>query len=142
MTKKIQAFIRILLSREMLMYLMFGVLTTVVNYIAYYAFSRLADWESTVIPTAIAWVIAVLFAYLTNRRWVFKSTAKGFKPVARELAAFIGARAASGAIDIAIMYIFVDIAGFSDLIIKFLSNVLVIILNYVLSKLFVFKANR
>lgn len=126
--------------REIVMYGIFGVLTTVVNYAAYLAgMAVLSGKYANVTSTCAAWVISVLFAYFTNRKWVFGSAAVGFAPRVRECAAFFAARIFSGVIDLAIMYAAVDVMGFDGRIVKLLSNVLVIIINYILSKFIIFK---
>lgn len=130
--------------RELIMYGIFGVLTTIVNY-AVYLLCMAAAGENATAPYAntaascVAWVISVLFAYFTNRRWVFASKAEGFIPRAKECAAFFASRLFSGVIDLAIMYAAADVMGFDGRIVKLLSNVLVIIINYILSKFIVFK---
>jgi putative flippase GtrA len=123
--------------RDLIPYAVFGVLTTLVNIVGYWACAH--PLGIGVLPsTVIAWVAAVLFAYLTNRRWVFHSTATG-RAVLVECAQFFGARLATGAIDFASMALFVELLGFDDVVVKTLANVVVIILNYVLSKFVIFK---
>ena len=87
--------------------------------------------------TILAFIISVLFAYLTNRKWVFESKAKG-KEILTELVKFFLCRFATGIFDFLCMYVLVDLLQFNDVIIKILSNVIVIILNFVASKLLVF----
>ena len=108
--------------RELLSYLFFGVLTTVVNYVSYLL---LAPFFA--------------FAYLTNRRWVFRSQAKGAAAILREAGSFVGARLISGVIDVGIMWVFADRLGFNDKLVKLASNVFVVIFNYIASKLIIFR---
>ena len=124
--------------KSVILYLVFGVLTTIVNIVAYFLldFNRLFN---TVINTSIAWVVAVIFAYVTNKKWVFESRVKGFKDNFKEMMSFFGCRIATGLMDVGIMFVFVDILRYDDMIIKIASNVLVVILNYVGSKLLVFR---
>ena len=124
--------------KSVILYLVFGVLTTIVNIVAYFLldFNRLFN---TVINTSIAWVVAVIFAYVTNKKWVFESKVEGFKDNFKEMMSFFGCRIATGLIDVGIMFVFVDILRYDDMIIKIASNVLVVILNYVGSKLLVFR---
>lgn len=124
--------------RQTIMYLIFGVCTTVVNIIGYYVCTRCFGL-STTISTAIAWVLAVIFAYITNKQFVFESRSWARDVLMKELASFFLCRAATGIIDIIIMYVGVDLAGLNDVAIKMLSNVIVIILNYVASKIMIFK---
>ena len=121
-----------------ILYLFFGGLTTLINIAAYYAASHLLGMD-TVPATVLAWVIAVLFAYLTNRKWVFDSRASGAGAILRELAGFWSARLFTGLLDIGIMYLFVDVLHRNDMFIKLASNVIVVILNYVFSKYLIFK---
>ena len=124
--------------KSVILYLVFGVLTTVVNIVAYYLLD-LNGLFNTVINTSIAWVVAVIFAYVTNKKWVFESRVKGFKDIFKEMMSFFGCRIATGLMDVGIMFVFVDILCYDDMIIKIASNVLVVILNYVGSKLLVFR---
>ena len=89
--------------------------------------------------TIIAWVLSVLFAYLTNRKWVFHSQAHGAQEILKEITSFFGCRLATGVLDWACMLFFVDILKYNDVLIKILANVLVIVLNYVASKVVIFK---
>ena len=123
--------------REVLLYIFFGGLTTAVNVVSYAVFARVFIGTS-IVPVSAAWIISVAFAYITNKIWVFES--RGWKPafVLREAALFVGARTFSGAADVAIMFAFADVLGFNDILIKVLSNVIVVVLNYVFSKLLIF----
>ncbi len=123
-------------NREVIMYLVFGVLTTAVNYISYLLLAPF--FVKTVIPTIIAWILSVIFAYVTNRIFVFCSKAKG-KEIIREIVAFFGARIFSGVLDVIVMWLFADTLCFNDKLIKILSNVIVIVLNYIAGKWFVFR---
>jgi len=120
------------------MYLFFGGLTTLVNIVSYFAFTRIFQFGTTP-ATVISWILSVVFAYITNRKWVFESNATGFSKISKEIAAFFSARLFSGALDLGIMLLFVKILGLNDLIVKVLSNILVVILNYFFSNLFIFK---
>ena len=121
-----------------MLYLFFGVCTTGVNIIAYWACSRFIKLN-TVLSTVFAWLLAVLFAYITNRIWVFASMVTGFKGIMMEFISFIVCRLATGIVDIVVMYLCVDMFGMNDVLIKTLSNIIVIVLNYVASKLFIFR---
>ena len=121
--------------REIINYLFFGVLTTVVNYVTYLVMSPF--FVLTTVPTVVAWVLSVLFAYLTNRKYVFCSHSTG-RDALKEAGGFVTAPVMSGLLDVAIMWVFADCIGFNDLVIKLLSNVVVVVFNYVASKLVVF----
>lgn len=127
-----------IISREVFFYLMFGMLTTLVNIVSFAILSR-AIGIGTVISNVIAWFLSVLFAYVTNRRWVFQSE-RG--DVLREAAAFFSGRLGTGVLDTLVMFVTVDLLGWNDLLMKIISNVIVIILNYIISKLFVFKSGK
>lgn len=132
MIKKHKAFIA---------YGVFGVLTTIVNIVTYnVCYSHLGI--SNTLSNVAAWILAVTFAYLTNKVWVFDSKSWKLDVLRREIPAFIGCRLATGIMDIVIMYICVDILKWPALLMKIASNVLVIVLNYVFSKLVIFRKNR
>lgn len=128
-------------NKEIILYLFFGVCTTLVNIIVYYFCSHLF-YIGTTISTAISWLLSVSFAYITNKVWVFNSKVTNKKILYKEMISFYGCRLTTGIIDLIIMIIFVEIFCFNDMIIKILSNVLVIVLNYVASKLYVFNNNK
>lgn len=119
-------------------YIIFGVLTTVVNIVTYFFCSHICrlDIKS---GNVVAWFLAVSFAYLTNRKWVFRSKAVMFKDKSREAVNFYLSRLLTGIIDFVIMYVFVSKLNFNDIIVKISANIIVIILNFVMSKLWVFK---
>lgn len=123
--------------KEAILYLIFGGLTTLLNIVTYAVCSHLFHID-TLISNAIAWVAGVAFAYVTNKIFVFESKTDTLKELIKECASFVGCRLATGAMDMAIMYITVDVLRWPDIIMKVIANVLVIILNFVFSKLFIF----
>ena len=123
---------------EVLIYLVFGVLTTVVNYVIYLPVYNILSL-SAALSNAIAWVGAVAFAYLTNKPFVFKSHDWSLKTVVPELTKFVGCRVASGAAETLILLVTVDIFHFNGNIWKLFTSVIVVVLNYIGSKLFVFR---
>lgn len=125
-------------SREVFFYLVFGVLTTLVNIVSFAMLTRLLS-AGTVLSNVIAWFLSVLFAYVTNRRWVFQSKDGN---VFREAAAFFSGRIGTGVLDTVVMFITVDLLGWNDMVMKVISNVIVVILNYIISKFFVFKGGK
>ena len=127
--------------RDMIAYLIFGVLTTVINIVVYWAAAHLLHIP-TVPSTVIAWIAVVLGAYLTNRKWVFHSEASGKKEILQEVLRFFAARLATGIFDWVFMYVTVDRMGWNDVAMKVIANVVVIISNYVLSKLVVFRKKK
>lgn len=124
--------------RQQILYLFFGGCTTLVNIAVYTLCTRLLGMD-VVSASAVGWLLSVLFAYVTNRGMVFGSRVTGARGIALEMGKFFAGRIATGLLDIAIMYVSVDLLGANDMVMKILSNVLVIILNYVISKLMVFR---
>lgn len=125
--------------KSFLLYIIFGGCTTLVNIITYAVCTR-AFHLGTVASTVLAWILAVTFAYVTNRSWVFESRTNGTRDMIREITSFFSCRLLTGGLDLLIMYIFVDVFGMNDIIMKVISNVVVILLNYVASKLLIFKS--
>jgi putative flippase GtrA len=123
---------------DVLVYLIFGVLTTLVNFLVYYPCYNLLSLSATV-SSVIAWVVAVVFAYLTNKPFVFRSHDWSLKIVLPEAAKFVGCRIGSGALETAILFVTVDLLQWNGNIWKIPASVLVVILNYVSSKLLVFR---
>lgn len=123
--------------KDLIAYILFGACTTIVNGATYFICADILSL-STVLSTAIAWIIAVLFAFVTNRKWVFKSIKKTPTGIIREIIYFFSCRITTGLIDIFLMYIFVDRFLLNGMLIKILSNLLIIILNYIASKYLVF----
>lgn len=124
--------------RELLIYLIFGGLTTVVNYIVYLPCYNLWGLQASQ-SNVIAWVAAVAFAYVTNKPFVFRSFDWSAKVVIPELTKFVGTRIGSGALETGILFLAVDIAGMNGNVWKLLTSVLVVVLNYVGSKFLVFR---
>ena len=127
--------------KDVILYLFFGVCTTAVNVISYWFFSHVLH-GGVAVSTVAAWVLAVLFAYVTNRKWVFHSTAVKRDEILKEIASFFGCRLATGILDLLCMVVFVDLLEWNDMIIKIAANILVIILNYAASKLLIFKKKK
>ena len=123
---------------DILAYLFFGVMTTAVNYIVYLPCYNLLQ-ISAAVSNVIAWAAAVAFAYLTNKPFVFHSHDWTAKTVIPELTKFVGSRILSGALETALIFVTVDCLLWNGNIMKLVTSVLVVILNYVASKLLVFK---
>lgn len=124
--------------RETLSYLFWGVMTTAVNVAVFFVLRRLAGLGAVQANVA-AWVVAVTFAFATNRRFVFGSTAAPGIPLAREFLFFTASRLFSGLVDTAFIFATVEVIGLADVPMKMLANVLVVILNYATGKWFVFR---
>lgn len=131
--------------KEIIMYLIFGVGTTVVNWGIYTVIVMLGKEVNLTIANIIAWVGAVAFAYITNKLWVFESKSWSLEVVWKELGMFLGARIFSGIFEIGLFPVLVwlgmnqAIFGVEGMLAKVVISVLVIVLNYIFSKLIVFK---
>lgn len=119
-------------------YLIFGFLAFVLNYILYFVFADAFSMHYMV-ATVLSWVLTVVFAYWTNRTFVFKSQNKETASVVREFVSFIGARVATEVLEIVLMYVMVTLLSINDKISKLVCQVIVILANYVLSKIWIFK---
>ena len=123
---------------DIISYLFFGVLTTAVNYVVYLPCYNLLGLSAAV-SNAIAWVVAVAFAYLTNKPFVFKSHDWSMNTVLPELAKFLACRVGSGVLETGLLLVCVDWLGWDGNGMKLITSVLVVVLNYIGSKLLVFK---
>lgn len=124
------------LNKETISYLIFGVLTTIVNIVVFDVCNIIMDYK---LANLIAWVLSVIFAYITNKLFVFQS--KSFAPgvLAKEVSTFVFARVVSLAVDMAFMIIAIEYLHMIQLLAKIISNVFVVVINYVFSKLVIFK---
>lgn len=126
--------------------MIFGVGTTLVNIVSFWIFTRLIVLVSNpelniIIANTIAWILSVLFAYITNKIWVFNSYVKGYAMI-KEAFAFFACRFASLIMDNAIMHLGISVLGYPDIPVKLVSNIFVIIFNYVFSKFFIFNSKK
>lgn len=121
--------------KEIIMYLIFGVLTTGINILTYTLLTNLVhmNWK---IGNIIAWILSVLFAYITNKKYVFNSENKN---ILKELVSFFSVRLVSFILDMALMLLLIDLMSINNTISKIIVQVVVIIVNYLFSKLWVFK---
>ncbi len=124
--------------KDVISYLVFGGLTTVINVVIYAVLYNYLG-APNLVSTFIAWLVSVVFAFVTNKLFVFESTSWKLQTALYELATFFGCRILTGILDMVIMYLAVDVMGWNGTLWKILSNVLVIILNYIASKLLIFK---
>lgn len=129
--------------RSQIIYLIFGVLTTGVNYLVYipcYHYLGQTSFKyASAASNTIAWMFAVIFAYLTNKPFVFESHDWSAKTVGPEFVKFISTRIASLLVETGILFLTVDTLGWNGVVWKLITSVLVVILNYVGSKLLVFR---
>ena len=130
--------IKKLINKEIILYLIFGVLTTIVNLIAYYLFSNIIN-INYLISNAIAWIISVVFAYITNKFFVFNSYYINKDVIIEEFIKFMNCRLISGLSEVVLLFLFVDLLLMNDIVAKLIIGVLVALINFIFSKVFIFK---
>ena len=123
------------LDRELVLYVVFGTFTFLVNVVTYFLF-QIVMGINYLVSNVFAWFFSVLFAYITNRTWVFESKSP---EILKEMSLFFGGRIFSGVVDTALMYLFIDVLVLGNTFSKIVVQIIVIVLNYVFSKLIVFK---
>lgn len=141
--------------REIISYVFFGVLTTVVNLVFFKVFDLILGSELYLITNIISWCAAVIFAYITNKLWVFEAKSREAKTVIKELIGFVGARIFSLAVEEAGLWLLIDVCNMSrisldilsftvsgNMIAKLIMQVAVVILNYVFSKFIIFAKKK
>ena len=122
------------------MYLIFGVLTTAISFLVQWIFTDIISLPYAWLATVIAWVVSVLFAFVTNKIIVFeKKDDKGFFI---ELLLFYSSRLLTGLLEIGAMALFVDLLFFNQWVVKIIANIVIIILNYIFSKFIIFKKDK
>lgn len=131
----------ILKYKEILLYLIFGGLTTLVS-IGSYALLNSVLGVNELIANVISWVLAVSFAYWTNRTWVFPDKAHTRQGILKEMASFYGGRLLTLGIEEMIIFIFITLLHCNSILIKIIAQVVVVVLNYVISKLVVFRKRQ
>ena len=124
--------------KAFILYAYFGILTTAINVIAYYVLYDLLH-ITNVVSTIIAWFLAVVFAFVVNKQWVFQSPSWRKDVLWQEIRDFFACRILTGLLDVGIMYVAVDLMCWNSEVWKLASNLLIIILNYIASKLIIFK---
>lgn len=126
-------------NKEIINYLIFGVLTTVVSFVVYFIFAKIFKIDE-VISNVISWFFSVLFAFITNKLYVFESKETGKKTLLKEIISFYLARLFTGVVcDLGVFALMVKTFKINDVLSKLVTQVIVIVLNYVLSKLIVFR---
>ena len=131
--------------QEIINYLIVGVLTTVVSIVTYFLFSLILDIENNILfilANVLSWICAIIFAYITNKKFVFNTTTSNKKEEVKVFSMFVSSRITTLLIELAFMFITVKVMLINDKIAKVVAQFIVIVLNYILSKLFVFKKNR
>ena len=128
-------------NKEMLLYLLFGGLTTIVR-IGTYAWFNVGMHINELIANIISWIFAVTFAYITNKIWVFQSKSTGFAAVCQEMAKFYGGRLATLGVEELILFVFITLLHGNSVFVKFAAQIVILVLNYIISKIFVFKNKK
>lgn len=144
-----------LVNRETVTYVIFGVLTTAVNLVSFKLFDVLLNGRYYALTNTIAWILAVIFAYITNKLFVFESKSWSIDVIKKEIPAFLGARIASYFIEEFGLIFFVEVLKFDEkifnfiivdlsgkIVAKLILGVLVVIINYALSKFFIFSKKK
>ena len=125
--------------KEVINYLIFGALTTLVNFIVYFISTRILSF-SAIISNCIAWLVSVSFAYIVNRKFVFCSKVSDKRNMFHEFISFLSSRVFTGVLcDILIFKLLLDVLHMNDILVKIIVQFIIIIGNYVLSKFLVFK---
>lgn len=124
--------------QELIKYLIIGVLTTAINYVVFVILVNAIKMDMHV-SNIIAWIVSVIFAYFTNKLFVFESKSFALKVIGKEILSFGAARVFSLLLEEVILYVFVNLLNMNQLIVKLVANVVVIIVNYILSKFIIFK---
>ncbi len=128
--------------KEIINYLVFGVLATGVNFISYFIFARVFNIDE-VVSSGLSWFCSVVFAYTTNKIFVFDSKTKGKKALLKECVSFFTARIISGILcDVGTFAVMVKVLHINDVISKIVTQVMVVIVNYIFSKFIVFKKDK
>lgn len=130
--------IRKILTKEVILYIAFGILTTIVNLGSFYVMNSILQWNEN-ISNFIAILLAVIFAYITNKIWVFCSKTDSKMDLLREIGSFFGARVFTLIFETIFLIIVIDKLHFNTMLMKIVSNILVILMNFVFSKIFIFK---
>ena len=124
--------------RDIIVYFVFGVLTTLVNFLVYFPLYNWLQLSAT-FSNILAWLAAVFFAFLTNKPFVFKSHDWSSNTVIPELTKFVGCRIGTGLLETAAIWLFVDVLTWNGNWVKIVVSVFVVVLNYVSSKLLIFR---
>ena len=124
--------------KEVINYLFFGGCTFLVSIISFYLFNKVCGFNEH-IANVISWILAVSFAYITNKKYVFESKTSEKKDLLREISSFVSARLLTLVMEEIILVIGVNLLHIDSMIVKIIAQVVVIVSNYFLSKLFIFK---
>ena len=124
--------------KELISYIFWGAVVTAVNYGIYFCCTKQLQLDY-LISNVISWIISVAFAFVVNKLFVFASKSWSIEIVLPELWKFVSARIFSGALETGLLFLFVTVMHMNDSVIKIIAGIVVIILNYIMSKLLIFK---
>ncbi|WP_321330291.1 GtrA family protein [uncultured Ilyobacter sp.] len=125
------------MNKEVILYLFFGVLTTAVNFLVYFLVLKLSD--NYVFSTTMAFIVAVIFAYVTNKKYVFENVTSSFKKLLDEFFRFVTSRIFTYIIDVLGMILLIEYLSHGEVVSKIAVNIVVVGINYILSKIYIFK---
>lgn len=131
--------------QEIINYLIVGILTTLVSIFTYFIFSLILDINNNILfmlANILSWICAVVFAYITNKKFVFNSTTSNRKEEIKVFSLFVSSRITTLLIELIFMFLTVKVLLLNDKISKVIAQIIVIILNYIISKIFVFKKKK
>lgn len=141
--------------KEVILYVVFGVLTTLVNFATFWLFTKILGEDLYLLNNAIAWIVSVIFAYITNKIWVFDSKSFNFKVLIKEITSFVVARLFSFGVEELGIWLFVDVLSFGEraftilgftitgqMVAKVFLAVIVVIMNYFFSKFIIFAKKK
>ncbi|MDN6639851.1 MAG: GtrA family protein [Tetragenococcus sp.] len=127
--------------QEIITYLFFGGMTTVVNFLVFFLTRNLFGWN-LILSNTLSWVFSVLFAFTTNKKWVFKSKTTSIKSFLMELSKFFFYRIVSFGIDMGCMLLFIDVFKMGEFWAKLITQTIIVIANYVFSKFLIFTSKN
>lgn len=123
--------------RTVMLYLIFGVLTTIINILSYY---MLLEWHVNIqVAVVISWLLSILFAYSTNKIWVFQSSSQSFRGIIREMSLFFSARVITLLVEMIIIWFGVQLLRQNPIVWKVIDNIVVVLVNYIFSQRVIFQ---
>jgi len=123
--------------RTVMLYLIFGVLTTIINILSYY---MLLEWHANIqVAVVISWLLSILFAYSTNKIWVFQSSSQSFRGIIREMSLFFSARVITLLVEMIIIWFGVQLLRQNPIVWKIIDNIVVVLVNYIFSQRVIFQ---
>lgn len=128
------------MNKEIILYLFFGILTTIINFIVYLVTLKISGIY--ILSTTLAFILAIVFAYITNKKYVFKKVTVSFKELIEEFMKFLSSRIFTYIVDVLGMILLIEYFSQGEVISKLIINVIVVFLNYILSKIYIFRGKK